>query len=222
MQNSPYGPKDLRRVSFKRLPKAIREAGISMIERKLATGKVTDLVTISDTDWHQACRRFNAIQRLAEHPGRLGRRVREIAKMFGATDRTVRRWLSVYRRNPDITRLRMSGSRSGISISSGRQRGVPKLIHVDNGKEFHSLALRRGCERYGISLEYRPPWPAPIWCSHRALSRYAHAANPRIAGNHVLEPDRAWQISKRGACHRDHGGTRTLGARMPAVIGRRS
>jgi len=25
----------------------------------------------------------------------------EIAKMFGATDRTVRRWLSVYRRNPD-------------------------------------------------------------------------------------------------------------------------
>jgi hypothetical protein len=34
---------------------------------------------------------------------------------------------------------------------------VPKLIHVDNGKEFHSLALRRGCERYGISLEYRPP-----------------------------------------------------------------
>jgi hypothetical protein len=37
MQNSPYGPKDLRRVSFKRLPKAIREAGISMIERKLAT-----------------------------------------------------------------------------------------------------------------------------------------------------------------------------------------
>jgi hypothetical protein len=36
MSNSPYGPKDVRRVSFKRLPKAIREAGISMIERKLA------------------------------------------------------------------------------------------------------------------------------------------------------------------------------------------
>ena len=73
MQNSPYGPQGVRRVAFKRLPKAIRDAGLSMIERKLATGTVTDLVTISDTDWHQACRRFNAIQRLAEHPGRLVR-----------------------------------------------------------------------------------------------------------------------------------------------------
>jgi hypothetical protein len=45
MQNSPYGPTDVRRVSFKRLPKAIRDAGVSMIERKLATGTVTDLVT---------------------------------------------------------------------------------------------------------------------------------------------------------------------------------
>src|SRR5882757_7702635 len=49
--------KDVRHVNFKRLPKAIRDAGISMIERKLKTGTVTDLVTISDTDWHQACRR---------------------------------------------------------------------------------------------------------------------------------------------------------------------
>jgi transposase-like protein len=117
MLNSPYGPKDVRRVSFKRLPKAIRDAGISMIERKLATGTVTDLVTISDIDWHLACRRFNAIQRLAEHPGRLGRRVKEIARMFGATDRTVRRWLSVYRRNPDIVALlpRQKGQRMGNS-----------------------------------------------------------------------------------------------------------
>jgi hypothetical protein len=46
MLNSPYRPKDVRRVSFNRLPKAIRDAGISMIQRKLATGTVTDLVTI--------------------------------------------------------------------------------------------------------------------------------------------------------------------------------
>jgi hypothetical protein len=50
MSNSPYGPQDVRRVSFKRLPKVIRDAGISMIERKLATGTVTDLVTISDSE----------------------------------------------------------------------------------------------------------------------------------------------------------------------------
>jgi hypothetical protein len=105
MSNSPYGPQGVRRVSLKRLPKAIRDSVISMIERKLETGTVTDLVTISDSDWHGACRRFNAIQRLAEHPGRLGRRVKEIAKVFGATDRTVRRWLSVYRSNPDTVAL---------------------------------------------------------------------------------------------------------------------
>ena len=35
--------------------------------------------------------------------------------------------------------------------------GIPRLLHLDNGAEFHSVALSRGCERYGISLEYRPP-----------------------------------------------------------------
>jgi putative transposase len=31
--------------------------------------------------------------------------------------------------------------------------GIPRLLHLDNGAEFHSVALSRGCERYGISLE---------------------------------------------------------------------
>lgn len=34
--------------------------------------------------------------------------------------------------------------------------GKPLLIYVDNGAEFKSEALRRGCEQHGISLEYRP------------------------------------------------------------------
>jgi putative transposase len=311
-----------------------------MIERKLETGTVTDLVTISDTDWHQACRRFNAIQRLAEQPGRLGKRVKEIGKMFGATDRTVRRWLSVYRSNPDIVALlpRQRGQRLGnrrlkpnserllgevidvwaaraerLPVSwiveecrsrarprrldapgrraiearlrdrgldaLSRQRfvertdpaitltprtrqalaivqidhtlvdimvvdevlrqsmgrpwitvaidiatrvvlgfalrldppsatsvglalamaclpknewlkernldlewapaGIPKLIHMDNGKEFHSLALRRGCERYGISLEYRP-LSRPQFGGH--IERYLGTLMRRIHG----------------------------------------
>jgi putative transposase len=29
-------------------------------------------------------------------------------------------------------------------------------VHVDNGKEFHSLALERGCREHGIHLDYRP------------------------------------------------------------------
>ena len=34
--------------------------------------------------------------------------------------------------------------------------GKPKAIHVDNGSEFHSEALRRGCEVHGIQVRYRP------------------------------------------------------------------
>ena len=35
-------------------------------------------------------------------------------------------------------------------------RGKPDLIHVDNGAEFHSEALTRGCEVHGIKIDYRP------------------------------------------------------------------
>lgn len=34
--------------------------------------------------------------------------------------------------------------------------GKPLCIHVDNAKEFHSVALKRGCEVHGIKIEYRP------------------------------------------------------------------
>jgi len=34
--------------------------------------------------------------------------------------------------------------------------GIMRTLHLDNAKEFHSEALRRGCEQYGIALEYRP------------------------------------------------------------------
>ncbi|MGA9766417.1 MAG: Mu transposase C-terminal domain-containing protein [Rhodomicrobium sp.] len=34
--------------------------------------------------------------------------------------------------------------------------GLPELLHMDNGKEFHAKALRRGADEYGIKLFYRP------------------------------------------------------------------
>lgn len=34
--------------------------------------------------------------------------------------------------------------------------GVPTTIYVDNGKDFHSDALERGCQAIGASLQYRP------------------------------------------------------------------
>jgi putative transposase len=35
-------------------------------------------------------------------------------------------------------------------------QGIPERLHLDNGKDFHSEALRRGCEQYGIAIDYRP------------------------------------------------------------------
>lgn len=35
--------------------------------------------------------------------------------------------------------------------------GLPGAIHVDNAREFHSDALVRGCQEYGIRLDHRPP-----------------------------------------------------------------
>ncbi len=34
--------------------------------------------------------------------------------------------------------------------------GKPKQLYLDNGAEFKSEALRRGCEQHGIQLDYRP------------------------------------------------------------------
>lgn len=33
--------------------------------------------------------------------------------------------------------------------------GLPRTIHADNGKDFHSEALVRGCREYGIQLDHR-------------------------------------------------------------------
>lgn len=35
--------------------------------------------------------------------------------------------------------------------------GLPDRIHLDNAKEFHGLALERGCREHGIELQFRPP-----------------------------------------------------------------
>src|SRR5450631_1822345 len=35
--------------------------------------------------------------------------------------------------------------------------GVPQCVHADNGSDFKGEALRRGCEDYGIRIDFRPP-----------------------------------------------------------------
>lgn len=48
--------------------------------------------------------------------------------------------------------------------------GLPRVIHVDNAKEFHSQALLRGCQEYGVQLDHRP-------IAHRRTEPSAIAAN---------------------------------------------
>jgi putative transposase len=43
--------------------------------------------------------------------------------------------------------------------------GLPRILHLDNAKEFRSVALRRGVAQYGIDLQYRPP-ATPHWGGH--------------------------------------------------------
>ena len=35
--------------------------------------------------------------------------------------------------------------------------GLPHTVHLDNAREFHSRALKRGCQQHGIRIEHRPP-----------------------------------------------------------------
>lgn len=35
-------------------------------------------------------------------------------------------------------------------------RGIPERLHLDNANEFRSEALKRGCDQYGIAIDYRP------------------------------------------------------------------
>src|SRR5262249_38629892 len=35
-------------------------------------------------------------------------------------------------------------------------QGLMATLHLDNAKEFRSEALHRGCEQYGIAIDYRP------------------------------------------------------------------
>ncbi len=57
--------------------------------------------------------------------------------------------------------------------------GLPKTLHLDNGADFRSVALSRGCERHGINLEYRPPG-RPHFGGH--IERYLGTLMRRIHG----------------------------------------
>jgi putative transposase len=77
-------------------------------------------------------------------------------------------------------------ARLGIS-ASWPVTGLMDVLHMDNGKEFHSRALARGAGQYGIRLQYRPPaTPRP---SARGEAPY------RALADAILRSD-AWRASR--------------------------
>jgi putative transposase len=159
----PYGPQNVRLIRPKLLPQAVRDAGVALVERKRSNSTVKDLVSISDDEWRQiACRRFNATQRLSQHRGRLQARVESIAKMFGVTERTVRRWLSIYRKNPDIVALlpKSRGQRVGTRrLSPGIERLLNDVIDTWAAKAEHLPVawIREECKRRARSGQVSVP-----------------------------------------------------------------
>jgi putative transposase len=67
---------------------------------------------------------------------------------------------------PSVTSVAMALSMACVPKSKWLQalgidldwpmHGIPEVLHLDNASEFHGEALRIGCERYGIRLDYRP------------------------------------------------------------------
>ena len=47
--------------------------------------------------------------------------------------------------------------------------GLFERLHLDNAKEFHSEALRRGCEQYGIAIPRNTGLVGPVNAALRSL-----------------------------------------------------
>ena len=71
--------------------------------------------------------------------------------------------------------------------------GLPDIIHVDNGREFHSRAFERGCQQHGIRIEYRPP-ATPRFGGH--IERLMGTLMVRV---HALPGSTSSNVVARGA-----------------------
>lgn len=80
----------------------------------------------------------------------------------------------------------------GLTLAWPMQ-GVPRILHLDNGQEFHSHALKRGCQQHGIHIDYRPP-ATPRFGGHierlmGTLMTRVHALPGTTASNVVARGD---------------------------------
>lgn len=84
-------------------------------------------------------------------------------------------------------------------------RGKPKRIYVDNGVDFHSEGLRRGCEvRHHAGVPSDCPPALRRHC--RACDRHHYAHDPRIARHDVFEHQGSRQLQRRSQSGADAAG----------------
>jgi len=51
-------------------------------------------------------------------------------------------------------------------ISIGLVKVLPQAVHLDNAREFHSNALKRGCQEHGIEISFSATWATALWRTH--------------------------------------------------------
>jgi putative transposase len=84
-------------------------------------------------------------------------------------------------------------------------QGKPAILHTDNGKEFDSEALRRGCAGHGIRLIHRPvrmPWFAGA--IERVIGTFMRRVHDEVPGTTFSNP------KHRGEYQSGHKATMTI------------
>jgi putative transposase len=84
-------------------------------------------------------------------------------------------------------------------------RGMPRVIHVDNGAEFHALAFERACAEHGIDLVFRPPGTPRFGGHIERLIGTAMGAVHLIPGSHFSN------VRERGDLDPEREAVMTLG-----------
>lgn len=82
--------------------------------------------------------------------------------------------------------------------------GFPDILHMDNGREFHSQALKRGAAEYGIALQYRPV-ATPHYGGH-----IERLIGTMMGEMHVLPGTTFSDIEERGAYDPERHAVMTL------------
>jgi putative transposase len=83
--------------------------------------------------------------------------------------------------------------------------GIPGVLHLDNAPEFHSRALKRGCQQHGIRIHYRPP-ATPRFGGH--IERLMGTLMTRI---HALPGSTSSNVVERGDYESEDKAILTLG-----------